>query len=272
MSNNTMEGLMTAVTRQPAELYEYHALTNTRAVRLLRFLPSSTDDEIHVALSEVLLDDLPTIKSVAISYVWGSSDTSKHYIRCGDARINVTENAAQVLSCFSRRSPKTTLWIDSVCINQASIAERNHQVTLMGEIYRSVTMVVVWLGQGNEACNKALEYCDEAANLMAKLDDWGDQTLPDVAHLLERVKETQGECDTGCVSGVALLTFCRRTPLRYAAVPFSHGAFNTPVVHETVDRSRVCPRQRSCLPHRHPRMRGRQVLDRTQLPSKQTSV
>jgi hypothetical protein len=38
------------------------------------------------------------------------------------------------------------LWADAICINQSDINERNTQVKLMGEIYRTATRVHVWLG------------------------------------------------------------------------------------------------------------------------------
>jgi hypothetical protein len=42
------------------------------------------------------------------------------------------------------------MWVDSICIDQDSLIERNHQVRLMGEIYEKATTVLVWLGEPNE--------------------------------------------------------------------------------------------------------------------------
>ena len=42
--------------------------------------------------------------------------------------------------------PRLTLWIDAICINQDDVFERNHQVRLMGDLYRSATSVLSWLG------------------------------------------------------------------------------------------------------------------------------
>jgi hypothetical protein len=39
------------------------------------------------------------------------------------------------------------LWIDQLCIDQATTRERNHQVQMMAEIYRQATLVYVWLGR-----------------------------------------------------------------------------------------------------------------------------
>jgi Heterokaryon incompatibility protein (HET) len=37
-------------------------------------------------------------------------------------------------------------WIDAICIDQSSIAERSHQVSRMKEIYKTAKEVVAWLG------------------------------------------------------------------------------------------------------------------------------
>ena len=50
------------------------------------------------------------------------------------------------------------LWIDSICIDQTpeAVKERNVQVALMGDIYKSAARVVVWLGPSNERVERAL--------------------------------------------------------------------------------------------------------------------
>ena len=46
--------------------------------------------------------------------------------------------------------PRTSLqgfiWIDALCIDQASVEEKSSQVTLMGEIYELASVVLIWLG------------------------------------------------------------------------------------------------------------------------------
>ena len=57
------------------------------------------------------------------------------------------------------------VWIDSVCINQAIVQERNHQVSLMGRIYSEATGVIVWLGEEDEETARV-------AHLLAKIQTW----------------------------------------------------------------------------------------------------
>lgn len=48
------------------------------------------------------------------------------------------------------------LWIDSICINQNDIPERNAQVALMARIYSSAQSVVIWLGPADEETKRVL--------------------------------------------------------------------------------------------------------------------
>jgi hypothetical protein len=44
------------------------------------------------------------------------------------------------------------LWIDATSIDQNHIAERNHQVGIMANIYARAVRVVLWLGPLDETC------------------------------------------------------------------------------------------------------------------------
>jgi hypothetical protein len=48
-----------------------------------------------------------------------------------------------------RRWRTRRLWIDSICIDQTSMEEKNHQVALMGDIYKMAEKVDIWLGAGD---------------------------------------------------------------------------------------------------------------------------
>ncbi|KAF2001710.1 HET-domain-containing protein [Amniculicola lignicola CBS 123094] len=55
------------------------------------------------------------------------------------------------------------LWIDSICIDQTSIPERNQQVKHMGEIYTKAQRVVVWLGEKTAKSEIAFKYIEKLA-------------------------------------------------------------------------------------------------------------
>jgi hypothetical protein len=58
-----------------------------------------------------------------------------------------------------------TLWIDSICIDQTNVAEKNVQVALMGEIYKGADQVVVWLGEWDENVRKAVEFIKDIGTM-----------------------------------------------------------------------------------------------------------
>lgn len=49
-------------------------------------------------------------------------------------------------------------WIDSLCIHQGDVTERNSQMQLMGQIYRSAAQCDVWLGEEAEESWRAFKF------------------------------------------------------------------------------------------------------------------
>jgi len=114
--------------------------------RLLRLNPGDFSDDLHVELEQVLLDGTSTYE--ALSYVWGSPAHSVP-ILVGPTRehtISVTQNLAIALRHLRAVSESRTLWVDAICIDQSDLEERSYQVTLMSDIYRKASQVIVWLG------------------------------------------------------------------------------------------------------------------------------
>lgn len=48
-------------------------------------------------------------------------------------------------------------WIDQICIDQASKAEQNHQVKMMGDVYQKADQVLLWLGLNSLEAFQQLE-------------------------------------------------------------------------------------------------------------------
>ena len=77
--------------------------------------------------------------------------------------MKITRNLAAALRCFQSSGNSRILWIDSICINQSDIQEKNQQVRLMGEIYKKARRVLIWLGEKDHAgedTTKAFECMD----------------------------------------------------------------------------------------------------------------
>jgi hypothetical protein len=137
----------------------YLELPDDDSTRFLRLHPSDTlDGPVHCSLETVRLNDPSARHFEAISYTWADSngDTSlceKIYIGPEYHVLPVTKSCLAALRQF-RTSTDRLLWIDAVCINQADVRERGHQVSLMHSIYTSASCVLVYLGD----CGKEIEY------------------------------------------------------------------------------------------------------------------
>ena len=127
-------------------------------IRLLELSPlnSVADSPIHGSLK---IHELKKDSFVAISYVWGNASDLVP-IHLNNAWIEVTRNAHSVLTLLARASfPSSSrdfqhldafankkIWLDAISINQQDIPEKEDQVRLMRDIYKSAESTVLWIG------------------------------------------------------------------------------------------------------------------------------
>jgi hypothetical protein len=124
----------------------------------------STSYRLHI----FSLEDAPPF--AALSYAWGPPENTKTIDLEGNL-FEVRKNLWDFLSYCEPQEHRKYLWIDALCINQTSVRERNHQVAIMGRIYRRAAMVIAWLGLGY----------DEALNLIPNaLEDMIAEFGPDI--------------------------------------------------------------------------------------------
>ena len=71
-------------------------------------------------------------------------------------RWYIKPNLYACLCHFRDKVQERTLWIDAICIDQKTDAERNEQILLMKAIYENAFGVSVWLGRGSEETRKAM--------------------------------------------------------------------------------------------------------------------
>lgn len=83
----------------------------------------------------------------ALSYVWGDPMPVCPIVVDGTPFL-VTRNLHSALHHLCHADVAPAIWIDSVCINQSDVAEKESQVSMMGYVYRGARRVIVWLGEG----------------------------------------------------------------------------------------------------------------------------
>ena len=125
-------------------MYNYKSLLHCRYIRVIHLKPAlRTTAALAIDLVEATIDS--TLKFEALSYAWEGQDLNQA-IQCGGKKLLVSATCMAALRRLRRKTETRILWIDQICIDQSSVAEKNHQVALMGEIYSRAMRVVIWLG------------------------------------------------------------------------------------------------------------------------------
>ena len=129
---------------EPDEIFEYDDLpTNGQHFRLLGLGPPDEHGNISsLTLHTVDINNAPPF--YAISYVWYNPQLEVP-MTCNHKKLMITNSLGSALEKLVPWSRGTYLWADGICINQGNIAERNHQVTLMGNIYGRASKVLAHL-------------------------------------------------------------------------------------------------------------------------------
>jgi hypothetical protein len=129
-------------------LLQYTPLSSASSIRVLQLLPAKNSHApLECRLLETSLDSPSEYK--ALSYVWGD-EKDPSTITCNGAQLPITRNLDSALRRFRHEANEVILWVDSICINQRDIPERNSQVRVMADIYSEASEVLIWLGLENE--------------------------------------------------------------------------------------------------------------------------
>jgi hypothetical protein len=138
--------------------YEYETIDATCEIRVLELFPprqaqKNSNELLKCQLHKSTLTE--AMEYVALSYTWGKIE--RHLpisvLRKNDLGEQFEEAlfaTPQLMMALRRlRHPTSSrmLWIDQLCINQENNDEKGPQIQLMGDIYRTASEVVIWLGE-----------------------------------------------------------------------------------------------------------------------------
>jgi hypothetical protein len=143
---------------RPAFLYEPldHA---TDSIRVLEIVSDPNESVIRCRMSHTTIVES---SYRCLSYTWLPSHPV-HEIEVNGGTLEVGDNLYQFLCRYrtwQRDDGQPTasgsdddefdkglpLWIDAICIDQKTLKEKNHQVGLMGTIYKEAEDVIIWPG------------------------------------------------------------------------------------------------------------------------------
>ncbi|KAK4631957.1 hypothetical protein CLAFUW4_02589 [Fulvia fulva] len=126
-------------------------------IRLLQF-QDGPSDMVACAMSVHALADSPVFNG--ISYTWGESECTAHIV-VNNHRLSVTPNCQYALWQARLNSAASYVWIDSVCIDQASLNEKEPQVALMGTTFSHACRVLANVGPHDAVSLRIQKLCDE---------------------------------------------------------------------------------------------------------------
>ncbi|KAI9646426.1 hypothetical protein NHQ30_004418 [Ciborinia camelliae] len=85
----------------------------------------------------------------ALSYTWGSMENpvTVHVLGEISTKMQIGASLATALRQLRYTNKSRTMWVDSICINQNDIPERNHEIERMRNIFSLGTRTIIWLGE-----------------------------------------------------------------------------------------------------------------------------
>lgn len=120
----------------------------------------------------------------AISYHWGDQ-TAKASILLNGQPFEAPLSSTEALRNLRWPQDTRMVWIDALCINQEDLAERGHQVAVMGNIYWYASRTLIWLGHEDEKTRPALMLLHYILKETSK-DNTSAETINGKIQLVER--------------------------------------------------------------------------------------
>jgi Heterokaryon incompatibility protein (HET) len=151
--------------------YQLLPLPNdSKSIRILKVhAPSESDRNggpIRCNFEMIDLESNLEPSYAALTYVWGIKSPAETFsIACGNFTIEITKNCYSALQHLRRNLGAFAIWADAICINQSDSLEKLKQIQLMGKIYSKASTVYVWLGEGDDATDRAMKYLSTSGYL-----------------------------------------------------------------------------------------------------------
>lgn len=157
---------------EPADtsLYEDVPLLDTDSFRILRVKPGLAGTPLDCELATTTLRKQKNHYS-ALSYTW-EPETVFVPICVNGGVLNVPRNLVDFICTIRSPHRAMRIWVDVICIDQQSCAEKTHQVQLMSRIYSNAACTQSWLGHD-------LSVLAAQMRLARKQNELSDQNLAD---------------------------------------------------------------------------------------------
>lgn len=164
-------------------LYKHQPLQAPRKIRLISLEGSrSFKSPLRCTVSQAKLDG--TAPFDALSYSWETLQGESAMSCDNGLLINITTNCELAIRHLRPKSGRRTLWIDAICTDQTSVADKNEQVPLMREIFSRAKEVIVWLGPEGKRSDRWLTMFRRYAEMSAYRKDSHEPSSSLQQHLI----------------------------------------------------------------------------------------
>jgi hypothetical protein len=136
--------------KEDGRRYRYQPLQGAgfRQIRLLELLSNGC---VRIRTTTLSGSDIPPYE--ALSYCWGNSTELYRVdvVVCDEGddeemeHLWVSQGLRLALERLILKDSTRMLWIDAICINQSDLGEKSWQVSMMTDIYKNASRVVVYL-------------------------------------------------------------------------------------------------------------------------------
>ena len=130
-------------------------------IRLLTISPGEIDDFVQCRISKTLLSDRPDY--YAMSYTWADETGNQDHdcsVFLNGYDFPITSNCLAALKRIRKRDTSKPIWVDALCIDQQNDLEKNHQVSIMPQIYAQAVRVLVYVGEPTPDESELLEFLE----------------------------------------------------------------------------------------------------------------
>ncbi|CAG8979032.1 hypothetical protein HYALB_00011602 [Hymenoscyphus albidus] len=130
--------------------YQYTSLRGSDEFRLLGISPGKFNDPLRGKVISTRISGFRPAYE-ALSYTWadeiGNGERTKRFLCGKKGVIMITTSCDAAMRRLRLPDKMRWMWIDAICIDQSSDAERSYQVSMMHKIYTSAKGVVVYTGE-----------------------------------------------------------------------------------------------------------------------------
>ena len=201
----------------PEESVHLHLPLRAREIRMLTLCPGEWQGPIDCKISIHNLDSSPAYELV--SYVLNRENLTS-LINVNGRTISVDVNLASALMDLRYPDRARCLWIDALCINQEDDEEKDDQLSLLASIMTRASNTCLWLGKGDNLCQRVFSSYDLILDLNKSNDSVYRYLVEDAAEVFSGIV-TRARFHLGNVQAICLarnaIVHCGRDSIPWKA-------------------------------------------------------